>query len=386
MMDMHVLQRWVGSMRRQMVYILLAFLVTCVVISALMVHIPFILEEDAYQKFKETTEKLLAKKVDKITKYSYEQGDLYQTPGGKIFGAWNYGDYCIEQEYPNKKPVIREECSRIAYDTAASYIEKNSTKKELINDTEVTGKDAAKPFSSKKYFVGENPDNYLYYSGSCYRVVNIAENDTVKVVYEGLATSDGKCTDVADDNSGFIALLSWDEDKQRSGNFENASNLKDRLNRFYEEEEINTVAMKQSLDTSVVEMADWYIGKVNESNTTLLEDIQNERSEISTEPFPFGLLNNSDYLKISCQTSGGKSTADCSKNNYLYKSKYQWWTINYGEEKDAWFVTPQGNLLSDTIGYSNEYRFSGARMAFYLKADTLLTGNGTENSPYRIIK
>ena len=383
---MHVSQRWVGSMRKQMVYILLAFLVTCAVLSALMIHIPFIMEDDAYEKFKTTTEKLLAKKVDKITKHSYKQGDLYQTPEGKIFGAWDYGDYCIVQEYPNDKPVIRNECKYFSYDTAASYIEKTSDRKVLLNDTEATGKDITKPFSSKKYFVGENPDNYLYYSGSCYRVVNIAQNDTVKVVYEGLANADGNCVDIADNNSGFIALLSWDEDKQRSGNFENSSDLKDRLNRFYREEKINTVAIKQPIDTSVIAMADWYIGKVNEGNTTLFEDIQNERSEISTQPFPMGLLNNSDYLKISCQTSGGKSTTDCSKNNYLYKSKYQWWTINYGEEKDAWFVTPQGNLLSDTIGYSNEYRFSGARMAFYLKADTLLTGSGTEDSPYRIVK
>ena len=373
-------------MRRQIVYILLAFLVTCGVLSVLMVHIPFIMEDDSYEKFKMTTEKLLAKKVNKITKHSYKQGDLYQTPEGKIFGTWDYGDYCIEQEYPNDKPVIREKCTPFSYDTAASYIEKTSDTKVLLDDTEATGKDTTKPFSSKKYFVGENPNNYLYYSGSCYRVVNIAQNDTVKVVYEGIANSDESCTDIADNNSGFIALLSWDEDKKRSGNFENASNLKDRLNRFYREEEINTEVIKQPIDTSVVEIADWYIGKVNETNTTLLQDIQNERSEMSTNPFPFGLLNNSDYLKISCQISGGKSTADCSKNNYLYKSKYQWWTINYGEEKDAWFVTPQGNLLSDTIGYSNEYRFSGARMAFYLKADTLLTGNGTENSPYRIIK
>ncbi len=386
MMDMHVLQRWVGSMKKQMIYILLAFLMTCTVLSALIIYIPFVMEDASYEKFKTTAQKLLAKKVDKITKHSYKEGDLYQTPEGKIFGTWDYGDYCIEQVYPNDKPVIREQCSQFSYDTAASYIEKNTTNQELVSDNEATGKDTTMPFSSKKYFVGSNPNNYIYYSGSCYRIVNIAQNDTVKIVYEGPATSGGNCMDVADNNSGFIALLSWDEDKQRSGNFENASNLKDRLNRFYREEEINTVVIKQAIDTSVVEMVDWYIGKVNESNSTLLEDIQNERSEISTEPFPFGLLNNSDYLKISCQTSGGKSTADCSKNNYLYKSKYQWWTINYGEEKDAWFVTPQGNLLSDTIGYSNEYRFSGARMAFYLKADTLLTGNGTENSPYRIIK
>lgn len=371
---------------KRCIYFVLGIILVLIVLDVLLTYVPFLEREIAYASFVEQTDQIKKEKVNKVTEYQFDNGNLYQTPTGEIFGVWEYSNFCIVQEFPSEKPVITNECEKITYDIAAKHVEKTSDSKSLINDTEATGKDATMPFSSKKYFVGENPNNYLYYSGSCYRVVNIAQNDTVKVVYEGLANSDGSCIDVADDNSGMVMLYTWDENKQRFGNFENASTLKGNLDRFYEEEEINTVAMKQPLDTSVVEMADWYIGKVNENNTTLLEDIQNERSEVSTQTFPFGLLNNSDYLKISCQTSGGKSTTDCSKNNYLYKSKYQWWTINYGEEKDAWFIHKDGRVMADTIGYSHEYRFSGVRMAFYLKADTLLTGNGTENSPYRIIK
>lgn len=371
---------------KRFIYFILGIVLVYIVLEFLLTYVPFLEKETAYASFVEQTDKIKKEKVDEITEYKFDNGNLYQTPTGDVFGSWEYPNFCIVQEYPNNKPVIKNDCEKITYDTAAKHIEKTSDSKILVDDTEATGKDTTKPFSSKKYFVGTNPNNYLYYSGSCYRVVNIAQNDTVKVVYEGIANSDGRCTDVADNNSGMVMLYTWDENKRRSGNFENASTLKGNLDRFYEEEEINTVVMKQPIDTSVIAMADWYIGKVNEGNTTLLEDIQNERSEISTTQFPLGLLNNSDYLKISCQTSGGKSTTDCSKNNYLYKSKYQWWMINYGEEKDAWFVHKDGTMKSDTIGYSHEYRFSGVRMAFYLKADTLLTGNGTENSPYRIIK
>ncbi len=371
---------------KRFIYFILGIVLVYIVLEFLLTYVPFLEKETAYASFVEQTDKIKKEKVDEITEYKFDNGNLYQTPTGDVFGSWEYPNFCIVQEYPNNKPVIKNDCEKIAYDTAAKHIEKTSDTKDLLDDTEATGKDTTKPFSSKKYFVGTNPNNYLYYSGSCYRVVNIAQNDTVKVVYEGIANSDGSCTDVADNNSGMVMLYTWDENKQRSGNFENASTLKGNLDRFYEEEEINTVVMKQPIDTSVIAMADWYIGKVNEGNTTLLEDIQNERNEISTTQFPLGLLNNSDYLKISCQTSGGKSTTDCSKNNYLYKSKYQWWMINYGEEKDAWFVHKDGTMKSDTIGYSHEYRFSGVRMAFYLKEETLLTGNGTENSPYRIIK
>ena len=371
---------------KRFIYFILGIVLVYIVLEFLLTYVPFLEKETAYASFVEQTDKIKKEKVDEINEYQFSNGNLYQTPSGDVFGAWEYPNFCIVQEYPNKKPVIKNDCEKITYNAAAKHIEKTSDTKDLLDDTEVTGKDTTKPFTSKKYFVGTNPNNYLYYSGSCYRVVNIAQNDTVKVVYEGIANSDGSCTDVADNNSGMVMLYTWDENKQRSGNFENASTLKGNLDRFYEEEEINTVVMKQPIDTSVIAMADWYIGKVNEGNATLLEDIQNERSEISTTQFPLGLLNSSDYLKISCQTSGGKSTTDCSKNNYLYKSKYQWWMINYGEEKDAWFVHKDGTMKSDTIGYSYEYRFSGVRMAFYLKADTLLTGNGTENSPYRIIK
>lgn len=371
---------------KRFIYFILGIVLVYIVLEFLLTYVPFLEKETAYASFVEQTDKIKKEKVDEITEYKFDNGNLYQTPTGDVFGSWEYPNFCIVQEYPNNKPVIKNDCEKITYDTAAKHIEKTSDSKILVDDTEATGKDTTKPFSSKKYFVGTNPNNYLYYSGSCYRVVNIAQSDTVKAVYEGIANSDGRCTDVADNNSGMVMLYTWDENKRRSGNFENASTLKGNLDRFYEEEEINTVVMKQPIDTSVIAMADWYIGKVNEGNTTLLEDIQNERSEISTTQFPLGLLNNSDYLKISCQTSGGKSTTDCSKNNYLYKSKYQWWMINYGEEKDAWFVHKDGTMKSDTIGYSHEYRFSGVRMAFYLKADTLLTGNGTENNPYRIIK
>lgn len=373
-------------MKRMHLLLGFCFLIFIFAFSYMMNFVPFYIEDHAYDTFTKELKKIKKTRVEKLTIHESEQGTLYQTKENNIFGYWNYDGFCVEQKYGSFTPVIKNKCHKETYDQAAKQVKKTSSKRELKNDTEKTGLDSSLPYSSKQYFVGENPSNYFYDQNVCYRIVSIAQNDTIKLVYEGLSKNERDCLDVSKNNSGSIALLSWDEDHTRQGNFENASHLKFRFDLYYVNGQIDTKAIQIPLSTAIMEPADWYIGKVNVANQSLKEDILNERSEISSKKLPIGLLNNSDYLKISCQTSSSNATKNCKNNNYLYKSNYQWWTINYGDEKNAWLVMPDGQMESNTIKYSWEYRFSGTRMSFYLKSDTMFIGTGTEKDPYRVLR
>ena len=348
-------------------------------------------------------------KLDQDVVYHLQDGKITRTVGGTVSlrGAKNVvetgnmilkkdgsfalsiqaGQLCAKKDFEESETTIAVgTCTAIDYVKKASeMIEFQATSDELKDDTLATGLDATKAFSSKKYFVGVNPNNYFVSGGSCYRIMSIAQNDTLKIIYEGKMNANDHCGKVASDISGYVGLLSWDEDRKKISNWNDAT-LNEKMKNWSEEGRMDLKNVVVLLRDDEFVDADWYIGEVKTTNETLQQDIQDERSLIATNKNKVGLINNSDYLKVSCQKASGKPDDNCSKNNYLYKPNYNWWTINAitSEGKQAWVVLLEGRMDHISVAYSKEFNYSGVRPVSYLDSKLKLKGSGMPTDPYRI--
>ena len=108
--------------------------------------------------------------------------------------------------------------------TGTSYIPSDNVRKiiadglsngDLIEDTTTN---ASLDFASKYYFTGNNPSNYVVFNNACWRIVNIANNNDVKIVYEGKITSNSDCVGVATSDSGMLNTT-YTFDTENSNNF-----------------------------------------------------------------------------------------------------------------------------------------------------------------------
>lgn len=302
-----------------------------------------------------------------------------------LYGQIQKDNYCIKKKYNNEINITKSLCTDI--DEPANITEKiisTASEKELIDDNTNTGLDSKYPFSSRKYYIGSNPNNYIIFMDKCWRIVNIAQNNNVKLIYEG-ETKDNTCTNITSNISGNIGLNTWDKFLNEKGNWNKQSTLRTNMLYWIKDGSIDLKDFKMNLDLDKIANADWYIGNVNIDNSSLLDDINDERNEI--DKLQLGLPNNSDYLKVSCYTSSSNSLAKCNKNNYLYKSKYHWWTINYVNDntKSVWIVMQDGTIQNIPIKLSNEYYFSGTRLSLYLNSDVKIIGLGTEKNPYIVV-
>jgi hypothetical protein len=295
-------------------------------------------------------------------------------------------DYCITQESKDSKLNIRKGICHFTNSSTqiAQAIRKYSVATELVTDDVQTGLNQQLPFSSKQYFVGENPDNYIVYADSCYRIMGISQNDTVKIIYEGPINEKGSCQQVATNVSGYIGLLPWDKDKESNIDWSEPTSLSFEMSDWVEMGQIDMKNFKVMLNKDQLEMADWFVGRVA-NNDSIEEDIIHERSK--KYQAMVGLITPSDYNKISCKRSAASNSTNCKEHNYLYKDKYSWWTLNRttDETKSTWSVNADGKTMSWTVPYSNEYSYKGIRPVFYLKANLEVSGFGTDFAPFIII-
>lgn len=323
-------------------------------------------------------------KVSNLSK-NYAYGILLHENGNDQYMV-QIGDYCIIQENKDGKLKIGKEICNFTKQTdqIAKLIQKYSVATELIFDDEQTGLNQELPFSSKQYFIGDDPNNYLIYGNSCYRVMGISQNNTVKIIYEGPINQKGNCQKVATNVSGYIGLLPWDKDKKSDIDWSEPTSLSFEMSDWVEMGRIDMKNFKVTLNKNQLEMADWFVGTVA-NNDSITKDITQERSK--QYQAMVGLITPSDYNKISCKKSAASNFIDCKERNYLYKDKYSWWTLNRttDETKSAWSINADGKTMSWTVPYSNEYSYKGIRPVFYLKANLEVSGFGADFAPFIII-
>lgn len=313
-------------------------------------------------------------------------GEIYKVKKNKLYGYLIYKDMCYRFDFIGIEMTSKEECQKLSPPKRMEELV-TINQKQIKKDDASTGVYKTDEYGSQYYFIGENPDNYILFSDQCFRILSVSKNGSVKIIFENEKNKVTKdCQNVTSNVSGNVGLTAWDYDKKKISNWDFTS-LKRLINEWvlFKKVEIGNYQFTLSLDD--LEDVFWNIGLVGE-NETLLQDIEDEMKTKTQQTSKIGLINNSDYLKISCQSSSKNSTSTCSEKNYLYKEKYQWWTIHQGSEteKKAWIVTKDGKLKNQLIPFSHEYYFSGTRPVMYLKKDLYYIGNGSPKKPYQIVE
>lgn len=185
------------------------------------------------------------------------------------------------------------------------------------------------------YYKGKVNNNYVWYSGRLWRIVNI-NKDTIKLITEENQTS-----------------LVWGY-KQNYNN----SYIKEWLTRT------DNSSFIKSLDNydKILEKSNYCIDEISEDNITC-----NEKDEITV-----GLLSVSEYL-----LAGGK-------NSYLNNNSY-WWLINASKDNKAWYVFPEGGINDESFD-KNVYYSYGVRPTITISNSSIkYSGDGTKNNPYVIL-
>jgi hypothetical protein len=255
----------------------------------------------------------------------------------------------------------------------------------LYLDTIATGLDEDSPFSSKYYFKGKNPNNFIVFENRCWQIINIAQNNSIKMVYYG-KPSNNDCSTTTDELSEINNNV-WNDTNENDWQ---TSTIKDQLESWVNSNNIaDTISIDFTSADSKIEDANWYIGGVRFISQSLSTDIEQEKNNIisTTVQSPvysgkLGLITASDYLKISCQMGAYDSTEVCKNNNFLVRNNSFWTlTATASGNLNAWAIKSNGLLISvetQTPGYL-------IYPVIYLNGDINISGKGSINNPYIVI-
>lgn len=245
----------------------------------------------------------------------------------------------------------------------------------LYQDTYETGFNDEESFSSKYYFRGKEVNNNIILNNNCFKIINIAQNDAIKIMHFG-KSNNNTCIDVKDDNN----IIAWDENG--SNNF-STSTVLNYLNEWAKKEGI--------IDSPLVlKKATWHIGAlIFNSKSNLTDDIKAERfneeeNQKTTYTGLVGLINASDYMKaaeIPCVTGAYRDEGECQINNYLF-FKDKMWTLNKtdGNKEHVWGI--ENGVMQSKLSSNNQFM---ANPVIYLKPNLKLKGEGTLLNPYIVI-
>ncbi len=192
------------------------------------------------------------------------------------------------------------------------------------------------------FITGEDPNNYIWYSGKLWRAVSVNnEEKTTKLVTQWNISAISY-----DDNSSAFEgsyMEEWLNDTSVDGFL---GNLRD-----YENFIVTDAVWDATMD-------DRELGSITRPNGT------------ATVTDAVGLLNTYEY-----QSSKNKET-----NSYLNNGLY-WWTLTPYDSLYVRYVIDDGLTY---LGLPSSFSF-GIRPTINLKSDVkIVDGNGTENNPYRL--
>ena len=178
------------------------------------------------------------------------------------------------------------------------------------------------------YFKGNDVNNYVYYSGRLYRIIDI--NNGIRMI---------------EDNN--ITNLVWGMEERY-----NESLIHTWLNNY-----LNTLKDYE-----------YYLQKNTFCNS--LVDVEKYACEEKIEDY-VGLISIEDYLLV-----GGK-------NSYLNNETY-YWTLNKDKDSKALYINKEGSINNYSSSDDNYFSY-GVRPVITLKEEiSYIDGNGSKNSPYII--
>ena len=226
------------------------------------------------------------------------------------------------------KGKLRVEASQSVGETVADVLLADNSNNINTTDPEQT------------FITGENPNNYIWYSGKLWRAVAIDPSDnSVKLVTQWNISS----INYSSDSSAF-------EDS-------------------YMEEWLNDT----SVDGFLYNLRDYerFIKLDSKWNATMMTDTSKPPKTTIVED-PVGLINIYEYAMTCNNTS--------YVNSYLF-TLLEWWTLTPYNATNVWY----GDNM-DRIDMWNAGGVVGLRPSINLRNDVkIVSGSGTEEDPYRLL-
>ena len=176
------------------------------------------------------------------------------------------------------------------------------------------------------YYKGVNVNNYVYYSGRLFRIIDIDKN--IRMIEENNETN-----------------LIWGVDSTYSDS-----------------------SIKKWLDNYLNSLKDYdvYLTKNKWCNAQI--DVQNYECKDTSEDY-VGLLSINDYLQAG------------AKNSYLNNESY-FWTINQDIDGHSLYINSEGNI-NNLYRKEDSYFSYGVRPVITMKGDiSIVSGDGTEDNPF----
>lgn len=237
-------------------------------------------------------------------------------------------------------------------------------------------------------FRGANPNNYLSFNNTLYRIVAV-EDQGVKVIGERMsankwnqdnnfftktaALKSGSYSASALQNSVAFSVLNYDADYNTLTGVDGG---------YYKQ-------LGSEFQNYILKTTTWYNGTVtNDAALTLDALVTQEVARSFDGTFEnayTGLLNISDFVKASLNAnciSKPINNTNCYTNNYLHYSIGSQWLLNASSaSNEAWYINSTSGAKSGVV--TQEFDIVPV---FYLKPTLRLTGSGTSVDPYIIVR
>ena len=248
-------------------------------------------------------------------------------------------------------------------DCGTNYSTKLITSYIKEKETKVYSGEGLYDLNGELVYRGENPNNFVKFSGKMWRIVKI-ENDQLVLIYNEKGNR-----------------VVWDDrfntERNRTDgiNDYSVSRIYDNLTAIYKND---TIFNKNT--RNLLAIHNLYIGKRSESD--MYNDGSIEKSSLLEKQY-IGLLPLYDYINASIDTNCNSAlTESCTNYNYLNHFDYNWWslTADRANSYKVYRIDSEG-VIDSMRANSNGY----IRPVIYLAKDALyVSGTGTETDPYVI--
>lgn len=221
-------------------------------------------------------------------------------------------------------------------------------------------------------YKGKSPNNYISFNNELWRILSVESDGSLKII-----------------RNNYIGDMTFDTTGGTHGNnnWDRPADIKTYLNNDY----FSTITTNKEQVASHT----WSIGKVENANTDLAGQINDENS-VKSEKANIGLITASEYLRANTnKTQCGNLSLNntnrsiCKNTNWIYSlisSSNFLWTISPSTSSDDSVVSIYA--LITYAGYINNNYASnsyGVLPAIYLTQQTkIIGGEGSQTNPYLI--
>lgn len=235
----------------------------------------------------------------------------------------------------------------IFYLTRFIYYYKKEHSKQIIEEVTFSemllkNKTDMQEIDDKYVYVGENPNNYVYYSGILFRIISIDSEGNIKLITENSMTPLVMAYDDVNYDSTYVnKWLNKIDEEEHTGIFEN----------YLVDKEKYLVKTNTCIDTT--------------------DDINASSCEEYNSNYYVGILAIDEYYNANAYES------------YLNNGE-DFWLSNKSLNGNYWYISLNGKLGDNTKTKTN-YKAYGIRPTITISSEVnLVSGDGTKENPYKI--